>query len=131
GYESRMNGPARGAAQDPPSTTLSPVSRVFPLLASLCALAACAGCGATGAEVAAPTPRVPLLPDGLVRSPDAKTTMDTNPANLASAVVTYSFGQLPEYIDGGAFRLLPHDMAQASVPGKTLRRVYRLTVPRT
>src|SRR5205085_8150813 len=57
--------------------------------------------------------------------------MDTNPANLASAVVTYSFGQLPEYIDGAAFRLLPHDMSQTSEPGQTLRRVYRLTVPRT
>ena len=107
------------------------MSRALPLLASLCALAACAGCGATSAEVAAPAQRLVLLPDGLVRSPDVKTTMDTNPANLASAVVTYSFGQLPEYIDGAAFRLLPHDMTQTSVPGKTLRRVYRLTVPRT
>ena len=57
--------------------------------------------------------------------------MDTNPANLASAVVTYSLGQLPEYIDDAEFRLLPHDMEQTSEPGKTLRKVYRLTVPRT
>jgi hypothetical protein len=57
--------------------------------------------------------------------------MDTNPANLASAVVTYSFGQLPKYIDGAAFRLLPHDMEQTSEPGRTLTKVYRLTVPRT
>jgi hypothetical protein len=57
--------------------------------------------------------------------------MDTNPANLASAVVTYSFGQLPMYIDGAAFRLLPHDMEQTSEPGKTLTKIYRLTVPRT
>jgi hypothetical protein len=66
-----------------------------------------------------------------VRQPDVKTDMDTNPANLASAVVTYSFGQLPRYIDGAAFRLLPHDMEQTSEPGKTLEKVYRLTVPRT
>jgi hypothetical protein len=57
--------------------------------------------------------------------------MDTNPANLASAVVTYSLGQLPEYIDDADFRLLPHDMEQTSEPGKTLENVYRLTVPRT
>ena len=113
------------------AATLSGVSRTLLPLASLCALAVCAGCGATSAEVAAPAARLPLLPDRAVRPPDAKTDMDTNPANLASAVVTYSFGQLPEYIDGAAFRLLPHDMAQASEPGRTMRRVYRLTVPRT
>src|SRR5207237_7123600 len=107
------------------------VPRTLPSLAWLCALAACAGCGATSAEVAAPAQRLPLLPHRVVRPPDAKTTMDTNPANLASAVVTYSFGQLPEYIDGAAFRLLPHDMSQTSEPGQTLTKVYRLTVPRT
>jgi hypothetical protein len=101
------------------------------MLAAICALAACSGCGATSAEVAAPAPRLPLLSEAAIRPPDAKTDMDTNPANLASAVVTYSFGQLPEYIDGAAFRLLPHDMSQTSEPGRTLRRVYRLTVPRT
>jgi hypothetical protein len=90
------------------------------------------GCG--GSEKAAPrapAATVPLLPAGLVRPPDAKTDMDTNPANLASAVVTYNFGQLPEYIDGGAFRLLPYDVNRAVIPGETVRRVYRLTVPRT
>jgi hypothetical protein len=109
------------------------VSRALPLVVSLCALTACAGCGSgsTSAEVAAPARPVPLLSGRAVRSPDAKTDMDTNPANLASAVVTYSFGQLPEYIDAAAFRLLPHDMSQTSEPGRTVRRVYRLTVPHT
>jgi hypothetical protein len=107
------------------------VSRAVLLLASLCALAACAGCGFGTADEIAEGVHAPLLPDGFVRSPDAKTDMDTNPANLASAVVTYSFGQLPKYIDGAAFRLLPHDMTQTSEPGHTVRRVYRLTVPRT
>ena len=99
-------------------------------LAAVLALVA-AGCGSTRTEVADPVAAVAVLPERVVRAPDAKTDMDTNPANLASAVVTYSFGQLPEYIDGAAFRLLPHDMAQASEPGRTMRRVYRLTVPRT
>jgi hypothetical protein len=94
-------------------------------------LAVCAGCGATSSEVAPPIAAGPLLPKRFVRAPDVKTDMDTNPANLASAVVTYGFGQLPEYIDGAAFRLLPYDMSLASEPGRTTRRVYRLTVPRT
>jgi hypothetical protein len=89
-----------------------------------------AGCGSRAAGRTEATLR-PLLPDRFVRSPDAKTDMDTNPANLASAVVTHSFGQLPKYIDGAAFRLLPHDMEQTSEPGRTLKKVYRLTVPRT
>jgi hypothetical protein len=57
--------------------------------------------------------------------------MDTNAANLASAVVTYNFGQLPEYIDAAGFRLLPHDLEQRAAPGETRRIRYRLTVPRT
>ena len=89
-----------------------------------------AGCGSRDAGRTDPPAR-PLLPESFVRSPDAKTDMDTNPANLASAVVTYSFGQLPKYIDGAAFRLLPHDMEQTSEPGQATRKVYRLTVPRT
>jgi hypothetical protein len=94
---------------------------------------AAAGCGGSheaGRAVAAVDPK-PLLPDRFVRPPRVKTSMDTNPANLASAVVTYNFGQLPEYIDDAAFRLLPHDLEQTSEPGRTLRKVYRLTVPRT
>ena len=90
------------------------------------------GCGSSpDAKRVAPADPKPLLPERFVRSPDVKTDMDTNPANLASAVVTYSFGQLPQYIDGAAFRLLPHDMEQTSEPGTTLTKVYRLTVPRT
>ena len=81
--------------------------------------------GCSGLPVAA------TLPDSLLRSPEAKTAMDDNAANLASAVVTYSFGQLPMYIDDARYRLLPHDMEQAAEPGRTRRLVYRLTVPRT
>jgi hypothetical protein len=85
-------------------------------------VAAAAGCGSE---------RPPSIPAALIRPPDAKTDMDTNPANLASAVVTYNFGQLPEYIDDAAFRLLPYDVERAVVPGETVRRIYRLSVPRT
>jgi hypothetical protein len=107
------------------------VSRAVRLAAVLTVLSACAGCGSNAADVADRVAPLVSLPERFVRAPDAKTDMDTNPANLASAVVTYSFGQLPEYIDDAAFRLLPHDMAQASEPGRTVRRVYRLTIPRT
>jgi hypothetical protein len=98
--------------------------------AAVALVAVLAGCG-SHASVRSDPPARSYLPERFIRSPQAKTDMDTNPANLASAVVTYSLGQLPEYIDDGAFRLLPHDMEQASEPGKTLERVYRLTVPRT
>jgi hypothetical protein len=57
--------------------------------------------------------------------------MDTNPANLASAVLTHAFGQLPEYIDGASFRLLPFDPYRAAVRGSRSTRVYRLRTPRT
>ena len=102
----------------------------FDAAVALVAALVVAGCGSRAAVRTDPPAR-PLLPDTFVRSPQAKTDMDTNPANLASAVVTYSFGQLSKYIDRAAFRLLPHDMEQASEPGKTLTKVYRLTVPRT
>jgi hypothetical protein len=72
-----------------------------------------------------------LVPPGTVRPPDAKTGMDTNPANLASAVVTHAFGRLPEYIDGAGFRLLPFDLFRAAQPGVRTLRVYRITSPRT
>jgi len=98
--------------------------------AAVALVAVLAGCG-SHAAVRSDPPSGPYLPESFVRSPDVKTDMDTNPANLASAVVTYSLGQLPEYIDGAAFRLLPHDMEQTSEPGKSLKKVYRLTVPRT
>jgi hypothetical protein len=105
--------------------------RVAAVAALLAASLALSGCGSSEAKRALAADQRPLLPDRFVRSPDAKTSMDTNPANLASAVVTYNFGQLPKYIDGAEFRLLPHDLVQASEPGKTLRKVYRLTVPHT
>ena len=105
------------------------------------AVAALAGCGgeATVAVREAPESdafRVfdmqrPLLPDSFLRAPSAKTDMDTNPANLASAVVTAGLGQLAPYIDGGAFRLLPFDLNQASEPGRALVSKYRVTLPRT
>ena len=98
--------------------------------AAVALVAVLAGCGSR-AVVRTDPPVGSFLPESFFRSPRAKTDMDTNPANLASAVVTYSLGQLPEYIDAAAFRLLPHDMEQTSEPGKTLRKVYRLTVPRT
>jgi hypothetical protein len=68
--------------------------------------------------------------DPRIRPPDAKTTMDTNPANLASAVITAGLGQLPIYIDEGQFRLLPFDLNQTSIPGRTLVSRYRVTMPR-
>jgi hypothetical protein len=103
------------------------------VLGLLAVAALAAGCGAAekqqAVRPAAPAGR--FLADAVVRSPHVKTDMDTNPANLASAVITYSFGQLPRYIDEAGFRLLPHDVEQASEPGRTTRRVYRITVPRT
>jgi hypothetical protein len=95
------------------------VKRTLALLAVL----GLAGCGG------APGAVDPL--DGLIRPPDAKTDMDTNPANLASAVITAGLHQLPVYIDGGAFRLLPFDLRQTSEPGRTLVTRYRVTLPRT
>jgi hypothetical protein len=100
------------------------------LVAAAALVAVLAGCG-SHASVRSDPPAGSYLPERFIRSPQVKTDMDTNPANLASAVVTYSLGQLPEYIDAASFRLLPHDMEQTSEPGKTLRKVYRLTVPRT
>ena len=98
--------------------------------AAVALVAVLAGCG-SHAAVRSDPPSGPYLPESFLRSPQAKPDMDTNPANLASAVVTYSLGQLPEYIDDADFRLLPHDMEQTSEPGETLRKTYRLTVPRT
>lgn len=72
----------------------------------------------------------PFVPQGVIRPPDAKTDMDTNPANLASAVVTHSFGQLPAYIDGASLRLLPFDLFRAAQPGVRTLRTYRVTSPR-
>jgi len=97
----------------------------LPVLLAALALAGC------GEEHAGSDPHEAVLPAGVVRPADAKTDQDTNPANLASAVITYSFGQLPQYIDDASFRLLPHDVRQTSTPGETTTRGYRITVPRT
>ncbi len=72
-----------------------------------------------------------VLPAGAIRPPHAKTDMDENAANLASAVITHAFGQLPEYIDAAKYRLLPFDVFRPVQPGVRTVRVYRLTVPRT
>lgn len=81
------------------------------------------------APAAAAKPR--YVAPGTIRPPHAKTDMDTNPANLASAALTYAFGQLPEFIDGATLRLLPYDVYRAFEPGRTLTRSYRITMPRT
>ena len=73
----------------------------------------------------------PFLASGVIRPPDAKTDMDTNAANLASAVVTHSFGLLPAYIDGASLRLLPLDLFRPAQPGVRTVRTYRVTTPRT
>jgi hypothetical protein len=72
-----------------------------------------------------------VVPAGAIRPPDAKTDMDTNPANLASAVITHAFGQLPAYIDAASFRLLPFDVFRTAQPERTTVRVHRVTVPHT
>jgi hypothetical protein len=99
------------------------VRRALPL--PLIVLAVAAGLG---------TPRASadgFVAPGTVRSPGAKTDSDTNPANLASAVVTHAFGLLPEYIDEASLRLLPFDLFRPAEPGKRTRRTYRVTTPRT
>ena len=96
--------------------------RIVLLVASVAAVC-CGGAALAGTQ--------PVLAPNAVRAPDAKTDMDTNPANLASAVITHAFGQLPAYIDDAGFRLLPFDVFRASQPGTTTRQAYRLTVPRT
>jgi hypothetical protein len=72
-----------------------------------------------------------LVPAGTIRSPAPTGNMDTNPANLASAVLTHAFGQLPVYIDNARLRLLPLDVFRAFEPGRTLSRSYRIVTPRT
>lgn len=81
----------------------------------------------TGAASAAPPP----VPAGTIRSPKPTTSMDTNPANLASAALTHAFGQLPVYIDNARLRLLPLDVFRAFEPGRTSSRTYRIVTPRT
>ena len=81
------------------------------------------------APAAAAKPR--FVPPGTIRPPTVTTNMDTNPANLASAVLTHAFGQLPDFIDGASIRLLPYDVYRAFEPGRTVARTYRVTTPRT
>jgi hypothetical protein len=71
------------------------------------------------------------VPLGAVRPPVATTSMDTDPANLASAVLTHAFGQLPAYIDEARLRLLPLDVFRAFEPGRAQARTYRIVTPRT
>lgn len=103
---------------------------VVVLLLALAAGAARAATSLRGQGDTTPAPGRFVAP-GAIRSPKPGTTMDTNPANLASAVVTHAFGQLPKYIDGAAFRLLPYDMFRAFEPGRTLARTFTVTTPRT
>jgi hypothetical protein len=77
------------------------------------------------APAAAAKPR--FVPPGTIRPPTVTTNMDTNPANLASAVLTHAFGQLPDFIDGASIRLLPYDVYRAFEPGRTVARTYRVT----
>jgi hypothetical protein len=77
-------------------------------------------------------PSGPLIQPPAIRSPFKKVVdKDDNAANLASAVVTYGFHQLPEYIDRAEFRLLPFEIARPATPGVTDHQVHRLTVPHT
>jgi hypothetical protein len=88
------------------------------------------GCGGEN-RASAPTHAVSYVAPDAIRSPTFHRDMDTNPANLASAVVTHAFGQLPEYIDDAAFRLLPYDMFRSFAPSHASARTYRLTTPHT
>ena len=91
----------------------------------LVVLAACWSGGAAAAGTQ------PVLPANAIRPPDVKTDMDENPANLASAVITHAFGQLPVYIDAAKERLLPFDVFRTSQPGTTSVKAYRIVTPRT
>jgi hypothetical protein len=77
-------------------------------------------------------PSGPLIGAPHIRSPYVRVAnKDDNAANLASAVVTFGFGQLPPYIDRAEFRLLPFEIGRPGTPGETNYRAYRLTVPHT
>jgi hypothetical protein len=95
------------------------------------AVAGCGGAATRGPVADHTTPSAQLVSRDAIRSPKPGRNMDTNPANLASAVVTHAFGQLPVYIDNARFRLLPYDMFRAFEPGHALTQTVRLTTPRT
>jgi hypothetical protein len=88
---------------------------------------------------AAPLPPLPpvrphgqLIGSPAIRSPFKKVeSKDDNAANLASAVITFAFGQLPIYIDKAEFRLLPFEIGRPVTPGATTHVTHRLTVPHT
>ena len=92
---------------------------------------ALAACGAAATHEVAQRLGARYVSAHAIRSPLYRKTMDANPSNLASAVVTHAFGQLPIYIDKATRRLLPYDMFRTFEPGRTLTRTYRLTTPRT
>jgi hypothetical protein len=77
-------------------------------------------------------PRGKLISAPQVRDPKTKfADKDDNAANLASAVITFSFGQLPIYIDKAEFRLLPFKVGRPVTPGVTTHVTHHLTVPHT
>jgi hypothetical protein len=92
---------------------------------------AATGCGSGTHRADVSTHHVPHSAAGAIRSPAFHGNMDTNPANLASAVVTHAFGQLPDYIDDARFRLLPFQMFRTLEPGRSLVHTIRVTTPRT
>jgi hypothetical protein len=96
---------------------------------------ALAGCGGGTSDAPAGAhhnvAKVSFVEPGVIRSPKPGKNMDTNPSNLASAVVTHAFGQLPQYIDNASFRLLPYDVYRVFEPGRSRTRTVRLTTPRT
>jgi hypothetical protein len=104
------------------------VRRALPLVPLALVLAACGGTDLR--EVAQPI-EARLVSAHAIRSPLYRKDMDANPANLASAVVTHAFGQLPVYIDEAKRRLLAYDMFRSFEPGRTLTHTYRITTPRT
>ena len=104
-------------------------------LALLPAALAVAGCGGGTTHAHAVVHHNPsgvaFVSPSAIRSPKPGKDNDTNPSNLASAVVTHAFGQLPQYIDAASFRLLPYDVYRVFEPGRPHTRTVRLTTPRT
>jgi hypothetical protein len=77
-------------------------------------------------------PRGKLITSPEIRDPRKKVAdKDDNAANLASAVITNAFGQLPIYIDKAEFRLLPFKVGRPVTPAVTTHVTHHLTVPHT
>jgi hypothetical protein len=102
-----------------PALALFPLALVF------------AGCGGVAPVATHGGPHRDFVSVRAIRSPSAHYDMDENPANLASAVVTHAFGQLPDYIDDAKFRLLPYEMFRSFQPGRSMLHTIRLATPRT